>query len=368
MKNEGDDRTFLSFIDIMFCGFGAVVLLVMILNGKTLQKRDDKQMDQRSEVEQLTEERQSAEASLAELQARNDEMRLQEGELRRQADKLRQQIAEASPATPQQTEQAREDNLRQAREIARLQSQKADLEREARQRRQSQISLGQSQGQRQIGFDSDGRRQYLTGLKLGGDRTLILVDASASMLDETVVNVVRRKLMHESVRRQAPKWQRVVRSVHWLVANLQPDKRFQVYYFNTDVYPAIPGSDRRWLDSDDTEQLRAAIDGIQQVAPLNGTNLDKAFQVISALDPRPDSVVLVTDGLPTQGLRSRSAASITGQDRRQLFNDAVRRLPSGVPINILLYPIEGDPGAAEAFWGLAISSNGSFITPSRDWP
>ena len=32
----------LAFLDIMFCGFGAVVLLVIILNGEVLQKREIK--------------------------------------------------------------------------------------------------------------------------------------------------------------------------------------------------------------------------------------------------------------------------------------------------------------------------------------
>jgi hypothetical protein len=34
----------------------------------------------------------------------------------------------------------------------------------------------------------------------------------------------------------------------------------------------------------------------------------------------------------------------------------------------MLFPIEGDPAAAAAFWSLAINTKGSFITPSRDWP
>ncbi len=50
-------------------------------------------------------------------------------------------------------------------------------------------------------FLGDGNRQYLTGLKLGGERVLILVDGSASMLADTVVNAVRRRNM----RRRAEK-------------------------------------------------------------------------------------------------------------------------------------------------------------------
>ena len=41
-------------------------------------------------------------------------------------------------------------------------------------------------------FVGDGDRQYLTGLKVGGKRILLLVDGSASMLADTVVNAVRR--------------------------------------------------------------------------------------------------------------------------------------------------------------------------------
>ena len=41
-------------------------------------------------------------------------------------------------------------------------------------------------------FAGDGDRQYLSGLKVGGKRIFLLVDASASMLAEDIVNAVRR--------------------------------------------------------------------------------------------------------------------------------------------------------------------------------
>ena len=55
----------------------------------------------------------------------------------------------------------------------------------ARKKKEAQEAQ-KSSDEKQLGFDGEGKRQYLTGLKLGGDRTLILVDASASMLDETM--------------------------------------------------------------------------------------------------------------------------------------------------------------------------------------
>jgi len=31
-------------------------------------------------------------------------------------------------------------------------------------------------------------------------------------------------------------------------------------------------------------------------------------------------------------------------------------------------PLEGDPSAAAVFWQLAQYTQGSFLTPSKDWP
>jgi len=33
-----------------------------------------------------------------------------------------------------------------------------------------------------------------------------------------------------------------------------------------------------------------------------------------------------------------------------------------------LLPMEGDAYAAATFWKLAVDTNGSFLTPARDWP
>ena len=90
-------------------------------------------------------------------------------------------------------------------------------------------------------FIGEGNRQYLTGLKLGGERVMILVDGSASMLADTVVNAVRRRNMDEEMRVEAPKWRWTMRTVEWLLAQLPPSSRFQVYIFNTSAFPAAPG-------------------------------------------------------------------------------------------------------------------------------
>ena len=213
----------------------------------------------------------------------------------------------------------------------------------------------------------DGDRQYLTGLKVGGKRILFLVDASASMLADTIVNAVRRRYLPEADRVRADKWRKAVRAVDWLSAQLPRDAQFQIYVFNTKARPILAGTDGTWLGTRDGK-LDQAVANLRGTAPEGGTSLQAAFAVAAAMSPPPDNILLLTDGLPTQGLTAPSGRTVSGKERLRIFDRALRALPPGIPVNILLYPMEGDPMAAPAFWKLAIATRGSFLTPSKDWP
>ena len=84
-------------------------------------------------------------------------------------------------------------------------------------------------------FLGDGNRQYLTGLKLGGERVMILVDGSASMLADTVVNAVRRAIWTTARRSSHQNGVGPCAPSEWLLAQLPPSSRFQVYIFNTEA-------------------------------------------------------------------------------------------------------------------------------------
>ncbi|HBD11171.1 MAG TPA: VWA domain-containing protein, partial [Porticoccaceae bacterium] len=116
-------------------------------------------------------------------------------------------------------------------------------------------------------FLGDGDRQYLTGLKLGGQRALILVDGSASMLAETIVNVVRRRNMDDTVKRNAEKWRRAIRTVEWLAAQLPRQGSYQIYTFNTETRAVLPGTEGRWLDVSDSAGLDRVVRGLQAFVP-----------------------------------------------------------------------------------------------------
>jgi hypothetical protein len=73
--------------------------------------------------------------------------------------------------------------------------------------------------------------------------------------------------------------------------------------------------------------------------------------------------------LPTQGASPPLLRkTIDGDGRLQLFQRAIARLPQGIPVNVILLPMEGDPMAPGAYWALARRTNGSFLSPARDWP
>jgi len=132
--------------------------------------------------------------------------------------------------------------------------------------------------------------------------------------------------------------------------------------------PLLPGTDGAWLAAKDGTSLGQAVANLRGTAPEGGTSLEAAFAAAAAMRPPPDNIIVLTDGLPTQGMTPPRGSIVSGGDRLKLFDRAMRALPRGVPVNILLFPMEGGPMAAPAFWKLAIASRGSFMTPSKDWP
>ena len=217
-------------------------------------------------------------------------------------------------------------------------------------------------------FLGEGDRQYLTDLKVGGDHILILLDASASMLAERIVEIIRRRNMDEVVQINAPKWQHAVRSVDWVITQLPHSSKFQLLVFNEQAEPVIAGSGGSWLDAGDPDVLNQAMDDLKKRVPHDGTSLYNAFDAINSFSPRPDNIFLLTDGLPTMGQKKGWGNKVSGKKRMSLFKSAVKRLPKGVPVNIILFPMEGDPHATGAYWQLAGESRGSLFAPPGDWP
>ncbi|MFC6980816.1 hypothetical protein [Microbulbifer taiwanensis] len=188
------------------------------------------------------------------------------------------------------------------------------------------------------------------------------------MLGDELIKVIRTRNMSSRVKRDTEKWRRAVSTVSWLTAQFPQDSQYQIYTFNTGFRAAIPGTEDRWLNVDDRDQLDKAMKELDKVVPDEGTSLERVFNAINGMSPLPDNIILITDGLPTQGMKKPRGTTISGKARRDLFRRAVKVLPKNVPVNVILAPMEGDPFAASEFWKLAMETQGSFLAPSRDWP
>jgi hypothetical protein len=347
----------------MCCGFGAVVLLVMLLNGDMIAARREIVADLRSEVMRLEREVKVGTEHLVSLQ---NSMVETEAEVVKTEGRSAQVIASLEQT---KVELATMSGKSQAakKHINALESDLLNLDKE-NQRIGAEQQTGLARGAQTRAFIGQGDRQYLTGLRLGGKRVLLLVDASASMLDETIVNIIVRRNLDDQTKRAAPKWQRAIRTVEWLTANLPTESSLQIYTFNTRTEPAVADLRGSWIKTSDNQSINRMLAALQQTVPQGGTSLYNAFAAAANMQPRPDNILLLTDGLPTQGEKKSSLNTISGDERLKLFFESTSALPRAVPVNTILFPMEGDPMAAVAFWQLAIETNGSFLTPTRDWP
>ncbi|MCY3751445.1 MAG: VWA domain-containing protein [Gammaproteobacteria bacterium] len=350
----------LSFLDIMSCGFGSVVLLFLIIkhnvDTNTIIPVDTR--DQTSEVMLLEEEILEGRKNLAQTRNTISEVDEQLVEAQGMARRIMEKIQETRSLAEQLSDTT------SAVELDRLKLNIKELEEQKKQLQQEVRDTGDDV-RRLVG---DGNREYLTGLKLGGKRILILLDVSGSMLDDTIVNIIRIRNMRDGLKRNAPKWVQTLRMVDWLTARFPRDSQYQIYVFNTKTRAALPGQEGKWLDVGNKSDLNSVIEALGKIVPEGGTNLENAFAAIGKLRPRPDNVYLITDGLPTRGSRTIRGTTITGKQRLNLFTRAIKQMPGGVPVNVILAPLEGDPEAAFAYWRLAMSTDGSFLIPSEDWP
>jgi hypothetical protein len=351
----------ISFIDCICCGLGAIILLFVVVNSQNTAQRQRVTEELSSETNRWEQEVLEGRRNL--VQARNtiDEITTELAKTEGLSRKILQAFSEKRLELADRDKQT----LASREHVNKLKADLASLEEDVK-RLQAGAKREEELGRNLRPFPGQGDRQYLTGLKMGGQRILILVDASASMLDETVVGVIRRRNMSSAEKLRAPKWRQAVATVDWLTANLPPDSRVQIYVFNESAGPLLEGG--TWLEARDIDRLNQAVQKLRRLPPEKGTSLINAFEAAARMSPAPDNLFLLTDGLPTMGKDKPWGSRVSADKRLSLFRDAVKRLPAGLPVNTILLPMEGDPMAASEFWRLAVDTRGSFMCPSKDWP
>lgn len=354
----------LSFLDCICCGFGAVILFYTIVSARS------------GFADTVTTDRMTAQVSRLDEQVRSGTRNL--AALR---DTLERTQAETASATAKSNIMAAElskrktqvsnydsTHLSQQQHIEKL---RADIQ--ALQEGAKRLEAGGDElappGQDVAAFrKTGGDRRYITGMRMHGKRILVLLDVSASMLHEDIVSVLRLRNADDATKRAAAKWQRALETVHWLLTQIPPGSAYQIYTFNTKAQPLLADFAGKWISGGDLPQIGRDLQALQALVPADGTSLYNAFAATRTLSPLPDQIVLITDGLPTQGKTPGARKNVDSDARARFFDEALGQLPAHVPIDSILLPMQGDSEAAHRFWHLARASDGSVLMPAKDWP
>ena len=346
----------LSFLDIMSCGLGAVILIFLILkHGESSSPEQTKMLIQDIRSAEIDKEFLQKEINKRTEQSDilNSSIETKEAELK----KLKSDLSD---------EQKLRDNLlknnNQAREeLDKMEESIPDIVQRANQ----------------------GERQYLTGLKVEGKHILFLLDNSASMLDENVQKIFATSIL-DNQSKQTQKWIRAKDSLTWLTSRLPKESKFSIMTFNDQVESHTQS---QWLDAKDPIKVNSTLASALKVIPERGTNLEKVLLSAKKMFPLPDLVVIITDGLPTigepyvefkDGILAReernclnSLGKISSRCRHVLFQKAKKNYLDGrkIQTSTILLPLQGDPHAAIDYWNLGQQSGGGIsISPARDWP
>jgi len=227
--------------------------------------------------------------------------------------------------------------------------------------------------------DQGGEENYIMGIRVEGRKIVFLVDSSASMTDEKLIQIIRRKNSSESEKKRGPKWKRTKRIMRWLLARTPKSSQVAVVAYNNTAR-VLGGSG--WLNGRDASSIQKLYREIDKLVPTGSTNLQLGLQKVATLGPT--DMYVVTDGLPTAGqsryssLNPFSACSsllgkssnISGDCRVKLFRQSIAESSpkAGVKINVILLPIEGDPQASPEYWAWSASTGGLLISPALSWP
>jgi hypothetical protein len=358
MAKRRDSNIFsLSFLDIMACGFGAVILIYITINHGTVSEGvqiDPEAMAEVRKIERAIEAEKKNQITIKNTLALTDSEIVS---TERNIEELLKKIKDL--AAIQASIKAMRDSEQETVQALAEQQKKTEEELKRLQRMLEEADESEYGG---------GGSQAVTGLNMGGRRILILLDSSASMLDSKITLIAQRRALSEADQRLAPKWQRAIRIVEWIAKNIPEEASYQIIEFGTQASAVGPAELGKWSKADDPKIFEDVMTGLKRLTPKGGGSLHSAFATLIKFAPLPDNIFLITDGLPTQGARTTYSGGVDELQRIDYFAEAIDLIPPSVPINTILLPLESDPSAAPNYWVLGYNTGGILLTPAKDWP
>lgn len=350
LKRRTEDGFNMSFLDVMACGLGAVILIFILVDFQAFTQTPA------PEQQKLEQELAAAENAAQQLQQSIDEINQK---ITMEAGK-QQESEENQDETTQQQEQLLQDISDQLAVVADLENQLAAV---------ASVPTPDAN----IALSGTGEQNYITGMRVEGKHIGILIDKSASMMGDNLVDVLGKLALPDNQKIAAAKWRRTRRVANWLLARLPQTSKVSVVAFSEQA--RVLGM-RPVNSAGASGSLKAIAKDLGGIVPEGGTNLQEGLSAIMTANPDLTDLYLITDGLPTLGkglpLKCRnfisSKKSISSECRQLLFLETVKRGPRGVSVNVILLPIEGDPFAPALYWSWTNSNGGTFLSPAPEWP
>ncbi len=341
----------LAFLDCICCGFGAVILVFILT---VSQKKDvDKAV-----VDEARDKLNKAQSAVSMTQE--------------ELDRLARVLAAAQLELQDINAKSTQDQLKltdRKRELLLMLQQTGALKDAIHTLLGEKKALPTEEIAPPVPIPNVDRRQYLTGVKLNGEFVVFLVRMSGSMLDDTIDAAIARLDDSDEKKREAPKWKRVIQSLEWMLASLTPDTHFQILLFSEETTPIIATRGDEWFSTKDRKTMSEVITKLHALVPKGGANMERAFTAVRFLPRLPDSIVLMTDGLPTRSDSLPMEGDIEEQHRIRFFEIATKQLPPRIPVSTILFPtLSGDPAAPGLFWELANATRGALVSPAKSWP
>ena len=258
----------LSFLDVICCGFGAVILFYTIISAQSGIERTRKAEDLAAEVSRLEEEVIRGARNLVELKNAREKTESETVSATSRATQLIEEL-----------QRKREESfiydsttLAKRERIEKLKAEVKALEERAR-RLEASAKVETPRSERAGVGKSLASRRYITGLTLKGKRILVLFDRSSSMLDDDLVNVLRLRNSAPAMQASASKWRIAGDIGAWLISEIPQTSQYQFYVFNIGAQPLLSGTDGEWLSGSDEAVRDKMLTALGALPPLGGTSL-----------------------------------------------------------------------------------------------
>ncbi|MEM7394245.1 MAG: hypothetical protein AAF492_18050, partial [Verrucomicrobiota bacterium] len=256
----------MSFLDCICCGFGAVILLFVLVNARMQEDRNEETSELRAEVDKIALDVFEGKRNMVEIKNTLEETTNENVKVEGETTRVLKEIDEAEKARDEAERFAAKSN--HVNELTHdLEALKKALEKRGidgglvETEKGFEAALEQTRGKPE-------KRQKISEMRNEGRHILYLVDVSGSMLGRSLDDILFYRGKPPAERKKGRKWTQSIDAMEYFM-NMMPREaeKFQMYFYNDQTRPAVDGTLNQWLDATDVKLRKACLDAMKERAP-----------------------------------------------------------------------------------------------------